>query len=126
MTYEIKIYKRVDMRAPPELLKLHPLGKSPVISTQWPGVAEPVLIAESALICEYLAEHFAPDLIPIKMTTGDNLNSRQVANDLSIGTNLESKEYMDYKYIMYYSEGSFLLTLQGKLMFKSELLLFRF
>lgn len=51
--YEIKHYKRLpSMRAPPELRKVHPLGKSPVITDGGKT------IAESGAIIEYLLEKY--------------------------------------------------------------------
>ncbi len=51
--YEIVRYQRdpKTMLAPPELAKIHPLGKSPVVTE---GDA---VIAESGALLEYLAEH---------------------------------------------------------------------
>ena len=48
--YEIEHYKRdtVTRLAPPELQKLHPLGKSPIVTD------DDVTIAESGAIIEYL------------------------------------------------------------------------
>ncbi len=54
LPYEIKVYKR-DPRtrlAPPELKKIHPLGKSPVITDG------DLVVAESGAILEYLAETY--------------------------------------------------------------------
>lgn len=52
--YEIKQYKRgSDRRAPQELKDVHPLGKSPVITTE-----EGRVIAESGAIVEYLIERY--------------------------------------------------------------------
>jgi glutathione S-transferase len=45
--------------APPELKKVHALGKSPVIQVFAPGSTEPVAIAESAFISEYVLDHFS-------------------------------------------------------------------
>jgi glutathione S-transferase len=52
--YEIVPYQRdtTSMFAPPELKKIHPLGKSPVIED------DGVVIAESGAILEYLAEKY--------------------------------------------------------------------
>lgn len=52
--YEIVAYQRdpATMLAPPELKKIHPLGKSPVIED---GA---LVLAESAAIVEYLAEKY--------------------------------------------------------------------
>ena len=52
LPYELKVYKRHPLTklAPPELKKVHPLGKSPVVTDD--GLA----VAESACILEHLAE----------------------------------------------------------------------
>ncbi|MEM7302581.1 MAG: glutathione S-transferase [Pseudomonadota bacterium] len=58
--YEIRHYQR-DAKtnlAPPELLEVHPLGKSPVIEV------DGQLLAESGAITEYLCSKFAPEMIP--------------------------------------------------------------
>jgi len=59
-------YKRTSIRlAPPELLEVHPLGKSPVITDG------PITLAESGAIVEYLLEkydtqrRFSPPETPI-------------------------------------------------------------
>jgi glutathione S-transferase len=54
--YEIKKYQRnpKTMLAPPELLQVHPLGKSPVISD------DGTTVAESGAIIEYLLSRFSP------------------------------------------------------------------
>ena len=59
--YEIKKYQRdaKTMLAPPELTRVHPLGKSPVITDN------SVTVAESGAIMEYLLEtHGAGRLVP--------------------------------------------------------------
>ncbi|MEO1304635.1 MAG: glutathione S-transferase [Pseudomonadota bacterium] len=54
--YELEIYDRNDMgRAPPELKKAHPLGKSPVIED------DGFVLAESGAIALYLLEKFDPE-----------------------------------------------------------------
>lgn len=54
--YEVVRYQRgADMRAPPELRKVHPLGKSPVI-TDSDGPGGEVTIAETGAIVEYLLD----------------------------------------------------------------------
>jgi glutathione S-transferase len=71
LDYEIKVYKRdKDMRAPPELKEVHPLGKSPVITIETPGLAKPLVLAESGPIVEYLYEHFGPEQIPQRYPAG--------------------------------------------------------
>lgn len=44
--------------APPELAKIHPLGKAPVVEDNGQ------VLAESAIIIQYLAEHHNPKLLP--------------------------------------------------------------
>ncbi|KAJ7287077.1 glutathione S-transferase [Mycena rebaudengoi] len=89
--YEIKTYKRNPKTslAPPELKEIHPLGKSPVIT-----IGERI-VAESALIVEYLSEHFGTWLIPQKWKAG-----------LEGQLGGETDEFMRYRYFMHYSEGS--------------------
>ncbi|KAF7350992.1 Glutathione S-transferase [Mycena sanguinolenta] len=88
--YEIKTYKRAPNQvAPPELKAVHPLGKSPVLTIG------DMNLAESALIVEYLCEHFGPHLIPTKWKPGCE---GKVAG--------ESEAYMRHRYFMHYAEGS--------------------
>jgi len=59
--YEIRKYQRdpQTMLAPPELLEVHPLGKSPVITD------DGITVAESGAIVEYLLERYgAGRLVP--------------------------------------------------------------
>jgi glutathione S-transferase len=61
VSYEIQRYERdaKSMLAPPELLRVHPLGKSPVLSD------DDVTVAESGAIIEYLLEKYgAGRLVP--------------------------------------------------------------
>lgn len=60
LPYEIKFYQRdkVTMFAPPELKKIHPLGKSPVITDG------ELVIAESGAIIEYLVNSYGQHLKP--------------------------------------------------------------
>jgi glutathione S-transferase len=98
LPYEIKLYKR-DPRtrlAPPELKKVHPLGKSPVISE---GDA---VVAESGAILEYLGERYAAQ------GQGD------VAQLLAApGT----PEHAQLRFWMHYAEGSLMNWLVMKLVF---------
>ncbi|KAJ7350663.1 glutathione S-transferase, partial [Mycena albidolilacea] len=89
--YEIKTYKRDPKTqfAAPELKAVHPLGKSPVVTIG------DFAIAESALIVEYLSEHFGPSLIPTKWKAG--LEGKPAG---------ETEDYMRYRYFMQYAEGS--------------------
>ncbi len=90
--YEIKHYKRDSKTslAPPELLKIHPLGKSPVITDG------DQTIAESGAIIEYLVERYGNGkLIPPPRTP----------------------EKMRYTYWMHFAEGTAMPPLVMKLVF---------
>jgi glutathione S-transferase len=58
LPYEVRRYQRdrKTMLAPPELLRVHPLGKSPVITDD--AGANPVTVAESGAIMEYLLDTY--------------------------------------------------------------------
>jgi glutathione S-transferase len=93
--YQIKSYQRdaITSLAPESLKKIHPLGKSPVITD-----GEKV-IAESGLIIEYLAE--------------------QYGNTSATELNLLGNENSHYniKYWLHYSEGSLMPFMVMKLVF---------
>jgi glutathione S-transferase len=92
LEYEIKHYERdpKTMLAPPELLKIHPLGKSPVITD------DALTMAESGAILEYLVDrHGNGRLIPPPNT----------------------QERLRYTYWMHYAEGSAMPPLLMKLVF---------
>src|ERR1700681_3062730 len=90
--YEIVRYKRQrDIRAPPELRAIHPLGKSPVITDNGNT------IAEAGAIAEYITEtHGDGRLIPLP----------------------KSRERLRYTYWLHYAEGSAMPPLLLKLLFK--------
>jgi glutathione S-transferase len=58
MPYEVRRYERdrKTMMAPPELKKIHPLGKSPLIEDSEAGSGGGRVIAETGAIVEYLVE----------------------------------------------------------------------
>jgi glutathione S-transferase len=89
--YQIIRYERLpDMRAPPELRAIHPLGKSPVISDNGN------VVAESGAIVEYLIETYGEGrLIPPPNTP----------------------ERLRYTYWLHYAEGSAMPLLLLKLLF---------
>jgi glutathione S-transferase len=90
--YEIERYRR-DRRtnlAPPELKRVHPLGKSPVISD-----GDRVL-AESAVIVEYLARCYGDD---------------------RWAPEPDDPRYWDFSFWMHYPEGSLMPPLLLKLVF---------
>jgi glutathione S-transferase len=90
--YELVKYERdpKTMLAPPELQKIHPLGKSPVITD-----GEDT-IAESGAIVEYIVDQYGD---------GKLLPSRG------------SQDYLRARYYMHYAEGSLMPLLLMKLIF---------
>jgi len=90
------------MLAPPELKKIHPLGKSPVVTITAPGVSEPIVLAESAFIMQYLCDHFpkGKSLVPQRWKDGQ---------EGKVGG--ETEEWLRYEYLMNYIEGSFMFTM---------------
>jgi glutathione S-transferase len=102
LDYNLEIFHRDKKTrlAPPELKKVHPLGKSPVIRITPPGSTESMIVAESALIIEYLLEHF-----------GRNDTGRLLPKQWKEGQEGKvCEEWMRYKYFLHYAEGS-LMTL---------------
>jgi glutathione S-transferase len=92
VAYEVKRYERdaKTMLAPPELLAVHPLGKSPVI------VDGTVTVAESGAIIQYLVDRYGGGrLIPPAGTP----------------------ERLQYTYWLHYAEGSAMPPLLLKLVF---------
>jgi glutathione S-transferase len=97
LKYDIKTYKRnKDGLAPSELRDVHPLGKSPVVVIEVAG-QKPLVLAESAVICEYLADHWGKHLVPKKWIAGKE--------GLVHG---ETGEWMRARYFSHYIEGSFM------------------
>lgn len=64
LDYQVARYERDPNTnlAPPELLKIHPLGKSPVIEM------DGETIIESAAIVELICAHHGPQMIPLRTT----------------------------------------------------------
>lgn len=78
--YQVKYYQRLPtFAAPPELRQIHPLGKAPILTDG------DLVIAESAVILEYLQEKYDTE----------HKFKPQNAEDL-----------MQYNYWMHYAEGS--------------------
>ena len=92
LEYEIKRYQRdpTTMLAPPELMAVHPLGKSPVITDAG------LTIAESGAIVEYLVDGYGNGRLAPARGTPDRLR---------------------YTYWMHYAEGSAMPPLLMKLIF---------
>ena len=87
------------MLAPADLKKVHSLGKSPIVSIKTSNLPEPVVLAESGALTEYLCEYFAQHLVPKRYQDG---------KEGQIGGETES--WLRYRYYMHYAEGS-LMTL---------------
>jgi glutathione S-transferase len=98
LPYELKVYKRdpVTRLAPAELKKIHPLGKSPVITD---GTR---VVAESGAIIEYLVETYGtsdkPELQHLWPARG-------------------SEAHHQNRFWMHYAEGSLMNWLVMKLVF---------
>lgn len=92
LTYDIKRYERdkTTMLAPPALSKIHPLGKSPVVTD------DDLTLAESGAIIEYLVERYGEGCFaPAR----------------------ELPAYLRYRYWLHYAEGSIMPPLLLKLVF---------
>jgi glutathione S-transferase len=92
LEYDIKFYQRdpKTMLAPKELMQVHPLGKSPVITDG------DLTIAESGAIVEYLVERYGNGQFIPAAGTPDRLR---------------------YRYWLHYAEGSAMPLLLLKLIF---------
>ena len=93
LPYEIKRYQRdaKTMLAPPELLKVHPLGKSPVITDG------DITVAESGAIVEYLLD-----------TYGETSGLRPAKG---------TADHRRFTYWLHFAEGSAMPPLLMKLIF---------
>ncbi|KAH7144556.1 hypothetical protein B0J13DRAFT_623091 [Dactylonectria estremocensis] len=101
LPYDLEIYHRNEQtrRGPPELEKVHPLGKSPVITIQAPGAAEPILLAESGFITQYLVEN-TPE--------GSKLIPQRWRDGMEGKLGGETEAWMRYQYYLHFAEGSFM------------------
>lgn len=96
--YELKTYERnpITMLADPALKKVHPLGKSPVVTDD--SVPGTPALAESGAILEYLVEKYGNGkLVPPR----------------------ETPEFLRYRFWMHYAEGSAMPPLLVKLIFET-------
>jgi glutathione S-transferase len=84
LPYEVTVYRRGKlMAAPPEMKRIHPLGKSPIIED------EGIVIAETGAIIEYLVEKAGGRLGP----PADAAQTRR------------------YRFFLHYGEGSVMTAL---------------
>jgi glutathione S-transferase len=88
LPYQVKRYERnpKTMLAPPELRRVHPLGKSPVIEDSGSGsaVGDAAVIAETGAIVEYLVEKAEGRLGPPR----------------------RREDVLRYRHFLHYAEGS--------------------
>lgn len=108
--YELEIFHRdkETFLAPPELQKIHPLGKSPVITVSADGTSEPVVLAESGFITQYLTEH-SPE--------GKRLTPQKWKDGMEGKIGGETEAWMKYQYYLHYAEGSLMPILVTALLF---------
>lgn len=60
LSYNLKLYKRIKGRAPPELKSVFPLGKSPLLTVDSQGDEnDRIVIAESRRIIQYIADQYS-------------------------------------------------------------------
>lgn len=101
LDYEIKVFMRNEAgRAGDDLKEVHPLGKSPTIGITPAGSDKEIIVAESETIVEYICEHFGKQLIPKRYPEG---------KEGVLGA--ETDEWMRYKFLMDYAEGSLFTVL---------------
>lgn len=113
--YELKTYKRTNEGlAPPELHKVYPLGKSPVVEVEVPGSDRPIVLAESAAIAEYFCDYYGSQFVPKRYREG---------KDGQIGGETES--WLRYRMLMHYAEGSLMPLMLLSLIVKSKLSLMK-
>lgn len=104
--YDIEIFQRQGMLAPPEGKKIHPLGKFPVVKI------DDTVVAESGLITEVLVEKFGPHLAPDPSDEAERLRYRWV--HVSLRGKAQAHRH---RYFMHYSEGSLMPPMIVKVVF---------
>ncbi|KAI1374692.1 glutathione S-transferase [Hypoxylon crocopeplum] len=95
--YELETFRRVNMLAPPELKKIHPLGKSPLVTVTPSGSTEPVVLAESGFITQYLSEHFGGETTMMPKRWKDGQEGKAGG---------ETEQWLRWQYYLHYVEGS--------------------
>lgn len=97
MPYEIKKYERTSAKlAPPELKKVHPLGKSPVVTFEQDGKTH--TLAESGAIVEFLIARFGKG---------------------RMAPSSESDDWLSYLFWLHWAEGSAMTPLMLLLVFSA-------
>jgi glutathione S-transferase len=80
-----------------------------------PSLSEPIVLAESAAICEYLCDHFAPHLVPTRWREGC---------EGKVGG--ETEQWLRYRFYMHYAEGSLMSLLMIAMFMGSKFSLLAF
>jgi len=65
LPYDLKLYKRAPIFSPPELKAVYPIGAAPVLE-DLTDPSNPVKLAESGAICEYVAQKYANGQLTLK------------------------------------------------------------
>lgn len=81
-----------------------------MITVEAPALTQPLVIAESGTLTEYLCDHFAQHLIPKRYQEG---KEGQVGG--------ETEEWLRYRFYMHYAEGSLMTLLLIGLFMDREL-----
>ncbi|KAK1751488.1 glutathione S-transferase [Echria macrotheca] len=100
LDYEVVIFHRdpQTMFAPPELARVHPLGKAPAVGLTYPGEENETVLVESGFITQYLCDRFGEGtgLVPPRYAPGDAANEGKK----------ETEAWMRYQHLLHYAEGS--------------------
>ena len=103
LEYNVELFQRTeDMMAPPELQKVHPLGKSPVVGLTFRDAGDPtktkeLVLVESGFIAQYLTDTFGQTTSLLPKRYHDRHEGQAGA---------ETDEWMRYQYFLHYPEGS--------------------
>ncbi|KAG8985252.1 hypothetical protein FRB90_004853, partial [Tulasnella sp. 427] len=108
--YEVKRYERVNLLAPPELRKVHPLGVSPVITDG------DVTVAESGAIVEYLITKYGKGkLQPPESGWLDNLYCEFLCSKVAAKSRDNIELPLSTSSDLHYAEGTLMPLLVWKL-----------
>ncbi|KAL5415659.1 hypothetical protein PMIN04_008479 [Paraphaeosphaeria minitans] len=91
--YEVKLYQRSPFLAPPELKEKHPMGASPLLEDATSDPENPLLLAESGAIVEYVINKYGNGRLSLPPT---------------------HSSYADYVYWLHFSNGNLQPTIFRK------------
>lgn len=92
LTYDLKLYQRCPLLAPPELKTLHPLETAPIITDDGD-----ITLAESSAIVEYILAKYAHGKLQIPPS---------------------EKAYPDYLYWLHFANGTLQLSVSRSMYFR--------